>query len=134
MANTYTFIQKSSPSEPGEEDNFGGLQVDANHVALTGATGSGPQTVDISVSPISSPATVSNSSVTTLTIPLNAARVNFLATTNTVNVSESVSAVTSKYFTIPTGVQVSVDVARCSILYLEANTGAATLSFWFDVI
>lgn len=134
MSNTYTFTSKSTPSEPGQEDNFGGIVNDANHNAMTGITGSGPQTTDISDTPLSSPQTISNSSVTTLTIPLNAARVNFLAATNTVNVSESVAAVTSKYFTIPTGVQVSVDVARCAKLYLEANTGSATLSYWFDVI
>jgi hypothetical protein len=131
---TYTFTQKAAPVEPGQESLFGGLRNDANHNALTGSVANGPQTVDISASPLSSPLTVSNSAVTTLTIPLNAVRVNFLATTNTVNVSESVPAVTSKYFTIPTGVQVSVDVALTSVLYLEANAGSATLSFWFDII
>lgn len=131
---TYTFTQKAQPTEPGQLSNFGNLRNDASRNALTGTVANGPQTVDISASPLSSPLTVSNSAVTTLTIPLNAARVNFLATTNTVNVSESVSAVTSKYFTIPTGVQVSVDVALTSILYLEANTGSSTLSFWFDII
>ncbi len=131
---TYTFTQKAAPTEPGQLNNFGNMVNDGAHNAMTGAVGAGPQTVDISASPLTSPLTVSNVAVTTLTIPLNAVRVNFLATTNTVNVSEAVAAVTSKYFTIPTGVQISVDVARCSILYLEANTGSATLSFWFDVV
>ena len=130
---TYTFTQKAAPVEPGQESLFGNLRNDGSRNAMS-TVGNGPQTVDISGSPVSSPATVSNIAVTTLTIPLNAIRVNFLATTNTVNVSESVAAVTSKYFTIPTGVQVSVDVALTSVLYLEANTGAATLSFWFDTV
>lgn len=129
---TYTFTQKSSPAEPGQESNFSGLANDGNHNAMQ--FGSGPQTVDISASPLTSPLTVSNSSATTLTIPLNAVQLNLLATTNTVNISESVSAVSSKYFTIPTGVQITLDVSRCSVLYLEANTGSATLSFFFNVI
>lgn len=133
MASTYTFTQKAQLFEPGQLSNFSGVVVDANRIAM-GNQGAGPQTTDISASPLSSPQTISNSSVTTLTIPLNAIRVSFLATGNTINISESVSAVTSKYFTIPTGVQVDVDVARCSILYLEANTGSATLSYFFTVV
>lgn len=130
---TYTFTQKAQPSEPGQESNFGNLRNDGSRNALT-VTANGPQTVDISASPLASPQTISNSSATTLTIPLNAVRVNFLATTNTVNFSESTAAVSSNYATIPTGVQVSVDVALTSVLYLKANTGSATLSFWFDII
>jgi hypothetical protein len=131
---TYTFTQKVSPTEPGQLNNFGGLVVDGNHIGMTGTTGAGPQTVDISASPIVSPATISNSAVTTLTIPLNAVSVSFYATTNTVNISESKSDVSSNYFTIPTGVQIDIDVARCGLLYLKANSGSATLSFFFKVI
>jgi len=131
---TFTFTPKTPPVEPGQLDNLGGAVNDANHNALTGVLGSGPQTVDISATPIVSPATISNVAVTTLTIPLNAAQVTFLATTNTVNVSESTAAVTSNYFTIPVGTQVTVDVSRVSKLYLEANTGASTLSFFFNII
>lgn len=131
---TYTFTQKIAPVEPGQENLFGNLRNDASRNALSGAVANGPQTVDISASPIVSPATVSNSAVTTLTIPLNAVRVNFLATTNTVNISESDNTVAGHYFTIPTGVQVSVDVALTSVLYLKANTGSSTLSFYFDIV
>lgn len=130
----YTFATKTPPVEPGQEDNFGGLVVDANHMAMTGATGAGPQTADATGTPNTSPLTVANNAITTLLIPLNAVRVNFVAATNTVNVSEADPTVATKYFTIPTGVQIAVDVARCSTLYLEANTGSSTLSFWFDVI
>lgn len=130
---TYTFSQKPQPAEPGQLSNFGNLRNDASRNALT-VTANGPQTVDISGTPIVSPATVSNSAVTILTIPLNAIRVNFLPTTNTVNVSEADATVATKYFTIPTGVTTSVDIALTSVLYLKANTGASTLSFWFDTI
>lgn len=131
---TYTFTQKAAAVEPGQESNFGNLVNDAAHNALTGVTGAGPQTVDISGTPVVSPATVSNTGVTTLTIPLNAAQVTFLAATNTVNISESDATVAANYFTIPTGTQVVVDVTRCSVLYLKANTGASTLSFFFNVV
>lgn len=131
---TYTFTQKTAPVEPGQENLFGNLRNDASRNALTGATANGPQTVDISGSPVVSPATISNSAVTTLTIPLNAVRVNFLATTNTVNISESDPTVAGHYFTIPTGTQVSVDLALTSVIYLKANVGSSTLSFWFDIV
>lgn len=131
---TYTFSQKAAAVEPGSESLFGGLRNDGNHNAMTGALGNGPQTVDISGTPIVSPATISNSAVTTLTIPLNAVAVNFLATTNTVNISESDNTVAGHYFTIPTGTQITVDVGLTSVLYLKANTGASTLSFWFSVV
>lgn len=132
MASTYTFTQKNPPVEPNQESNFSGMPVDANHVALP--YGSGPQTVDISGTPVASPATVSNAAVTTLTTPLNAVQVNFLVLTNTVNVSEADATVATKYFTMPTGVLITVDVSRTSALYLKANTGAATVSFWYNVI
>jgi hypothetical protein len=36
--------------------------------------------------------------------------------------------------TIPTGTQITMQVARCAVLYLKANTAASTLSFWFDIV
>lgn len=129
---TYTFKPKTAASEPGQLSNYGGMVNDANRNTML--IGAGPSTVDISGTPVVSPATVSNSAVTTLTIPVNAAQVNFLATTNTVNVSESDSTVAANYFTVPTGVQITVDIARCAVLYLKANTGSSTLSFWFNTI
>lgn len=132
--NTYTFVQKTELTEPGAESNFGGLVNDANHNALTGYSGNGPQTVDISASPVTSPATVSNSSVTTLTTPLNAMDLNLLCTTNTVNISEADATVQSKYFTVPTGTQITIPVARVKALYLEANSGNSTVSFWYSIV
>lgn len=130
---TYTFTQKPQPTEPDQLTNFGNLRNDASRNAMT-VVANGPQTVDISGTPIVSPATISNAAVTTLTIPLNAVRINMLAATNTVNISESDNTVAGHYFTVPTGTQVSVDVALTSVLYLKANTGSSTLSFWFDCV
>ena len=130
----YTFTTKTVPAEPGQLNNFGGLPLDANHIAMTGATGAGMQCVDISGTPVVSPVSVSNVSVTTLTIPLNAVQVTFLAATNTVNISESSATVADHYTTIPTGTQVTIDCARQSVMYLKANAGASTLSFFFKVV
>lgn len=130
----YTFTQKPAPSEPSQLNNFGNLRNDGGHNAMTGAIGNGFQTVDISGTPVVSPATVSNVAVTTITVPLNATQLNLVAATNTVNISEADATVATKYFTIPTGVVVTLDVALQSVLYLKSNTGASTLSFWFTIV
>lgn len=130
----YTFTQKPAPSEPGQLNNFGNLRNDGGHNAMTGAIGNGFQTVDISGIPIVSPATVSNLTVTTITVPLNATQLNLIAITNTVNVSEADATVATKFFTVPTGVIVTLDIALQSVLYLKANTGNATVSFWFTIV
>jgi hypothetical protein len=132
MASTYTFTQKTIPAEPNQEENFNNQVNDGAHNAM--GYGSGFQTTDATGTPVASPATISNSSVTTINVPASAVQFNMIATTNTVNVSEADATVASKYFTIPTGVQVEVDVAKTSVLYLKANTGSATLSFWFNVV
>lgn len=129
---TYTFTSKNPPAYPSQLSNFGGMVNDGNRIAML--VGAGPQTVDISGTPVTSPESISNSAVTTLAVPLNAIQVSFIATTNTVNVSEADATVADKYFTIPTGVVVTVDVTRTSVLYLKANTGASTLSFWFNIV
>lgn len=127
---TYTFTQKVLPAGP--EDFFAAQYLDGAHNPVT--FGSGMQTVDISGSPIVSPATVSNSAVTTITVPLNASAINIITATNTINLSEADSTVATKYATIPVNTLVSIGVTRQSVLYLKANTGAATVSFWFTII
>jgi polyisoprenoid-binding protein YceI len=129
---TYTFTTKIPASEPNQLSNFGGMPNDANRNSML--ISAGPQTSDITGTPVTSPVTVSNVVVKTLNIPLNAVRVNFVAVTNTVNISEADATVATKYVTIPTGTVVTMETARCAVLYLEANTGSSTLSFWFDVV
>lgn len=133
MAN-YTFTKKVAPVEPGQLSNFGGITVDANRVAMTGATASGPQTSDATGTPLTSPLTVSNSAVTTVNVPLNAYKVTLITATNTLNISEADSTVASKYFTLPVGTVLEIETAQCSVLYLKANTGSATVSFFFSVV
>jgi hypothetical protein len=131
---SYTFATKNTPVDPNEESNMGSLQTDANHNAMTGVVGSGPQMTDATGTPQKSPLTVATNAVTTLVVPVNAAKVTFQAATNTVNVSESDATVATKYFTLSTASAVTIDVARCSTLYLEANSGSSTLSFFFTVV
>lgn len=126
----YTFTEKV----PSNTTNFAGVVNDGNHAAMNGVVGSGPQTSDATATPVVSPVSVSNAAVTTLKVPLNAVSLYILATTNSVNVSEADATVTTKYFTVPTGIPVSIDVARTSVLYLQANTGASTVSFYFNIV
>ena len=129
----YTFTSKQI--QTGNTDLFVNSVVsDGNHVNLTGMIGSGPQTVDNSSTQVESPATVLDTAVTTINIPQDAAQLNLITVTNTINISEADDTVATKYFTVPTGIQVTIDVARCSVLYLKANTGSATVSFWFNMI
>ncbi len=130
---TYTFTSKEILT--GTTDLFVNSVVsDGDHVNLTGMIGSGPQTADNSSTPLTSPLTVLDTAVTTLNVPQDAAQLNIITITNTLNISEADSTVATKYFTVPTGTLVTIDVARCSKLYLEANTGSATVSFWFNMI
>lgn len=127
----YTFTEKTG--EVGAS-LFGGLANDANHQAMTGVTASGPQMKDATASPVISPATVATNATTTLTVPNNAATVTIITATNTINISESDNTVATNYVTLPVGTPLTLDVARCANLYLKANTGSATVSFFFGVV
>ena len=134
MASAYTFVQKTAPTEPDQLSNFNNLVVDGSHVGMTGALGSGFQTTDATGTPVVSPVTVSNAGVTTIIVPASAIQVTVIAITNTVNVSEADATVATKYFTVPTGVPITFEVARLSKFYMKANGGASTLSFFFNVV
>lgn len=129
---TYTFTQKTAPIAPGQLSNFGGMVNDANRNTML--IGAGPQTVDISSTPVVSPIAFPTT-VTTLTTPTNATQLTLIALTNTLNVSESDPTVTANYFTVPAGIPIKIDVARTAKLYIKANTGAATgSSFYYNIV
>lgn len=129
----YTFTQKPSPSEPGQEDNFGGVSVDANHVAMTGAIGAGFQTTDISVSAIVSPATVTTGG-TTLTVPLNATQLVITSIgTSSLLVSETSSYTNTVVFTTSIA-PITIDCARMANIYLKGSGGSAVVNFYFVVV
>jgi hypothetical protein len=129
---SYTFIKKGQVAEPGQLSNFGGMVNDGNRNTML--MGAGPSTSDATGTPQTSPLTVSNSAVTALLVPANAVQLVITAITNTINISEADPTVAANYFTLPTGLVLTIDVARCSTLYLKANTGAATVSFYFNVV
>ena len=128
---TYTFTPKPAPTEPGQESNFGGLVTDGNHNAMTGTSGAGIQTTDISASPIVSPATVTTGG-TTVTIPLNATQITLYPTTEPLLISET-SAYTNT-FLLATATTLTIDVCRMGYIYLKGSGGSSTVNFFFTVI
>lgn len=131
VQNQYTFTQKTEIAEPQPEGYFGGLTNDANHNGMTGVLGSGMQTTDISASPIVSPATVTTGG-TTVTIPVNAAQMVIIATTEPLLISET-SAYTNT-FLLPVATLITIDVARMGLIYLKGSGGSATVNFYFNIV
>lgn len=135
MASTYTFtVKPPAPEGTGSktESHYANQPVDGSRIAIQ-AIGNGIQTSDATGTPVKSPVTVADSSVTTINVPESAIQITISTVTNTLNVSEVSSSMTT-YFTIPTGQVVTFDVANTSVLYLESNTGNATVSFFFTII
>ena len=132
---SYSFTQKTPPTESGaessQEDNLGGLVNDANHIAINVAAGI--QTSDATGTPVTSP-TAFPTTITTLTVPLNAINFVVIPLANTINVGEVSTSVTT-YITCPTGIATKIPCARMASIFIKANTGAATGStFYCEVI
>ena len=133
-----TYTHKSTPipgPAEGQQNNLGGQVMDANRVAVQGL-GSGFITTDISGTPITSPATVSTSATTTLTVPVNAIRV-FITNTMTTStdllyVSELSSMGT--YDIINAGQTREYDLGRMGNIYLKAAGASVTASFAFQLV
>jgi hypothetical protein len=130
-----TYTHKPVPINPGPEDNLGGQVVDANRIALQGVA-SGFITTDISASAITSPATVTTSAITTLTVPVSAIRV-YITNTMTTNtdllfVSE-LSALTT-YDILNAGVTREYDCTRMGNIYLKGNGASITVAFAFQLV
>lgn len=133
MPSTYTFTQKTPPSEPGEESNFGGLVNDANHNAMTGVLGAGFQTTDATASPVGSPATVTTSGAT-LTVPLSAAQfVVSCGATNGLLISET-SGYTNTFLVAASTGPITIDCSRMANIYLKGSGGNATVQFYFNMV
>lgn len=134
MASTYTFTPKPALQESsGQLSYFAGQINDGNRIAIQ-SVGAGPQTVDISGTPVTSPIAFPSASVTTLTTPLNAAFLTLTPLANSINVSESDPNVAGNYFTVAAGQSVTIGVTRTAKLYIKANTGAATGSTFFYAV
>jgi hypothetical protein len=135
MPTTYTFTQKT-PAPEGSggktESHYMNQPVDGSRIAVQGI-GNGPMTSDATGTPVTSPASVLTSGVTTLLTPESAVQITICPLTNPVRVCE-VSTSMSTYFQIPAGVPVTIDVSNCAALYLEAITGTSVVSFFYTMI
>jgi hypothetical protein len=130
MAVTYTFKTYANQTL---SSGFGQYKRDAGNATIQ--VPSGIQTVDATpTSPVASPATVADNSVTTINVPINAVIMWVLFATNTCNMSEADNTVQSKYVPFPTGVWFPIPCVRMAEVYFEANSGNSTMSFYFEVI
>lgn len=132
------YTHKSTPASgagEGEQSNIGGQVMDANRVAVQGL-GSGFITTDISTSAITSPATVSTSAVTTLTVPLNAIRcfiTNTMTTASDLLFVSELSAM-GTYDIINAGATREYDCGRMGNIYLKGSGASITASFAFQLV
>jgi len=128
-APTYLFTPKPRPTEPGQENNFGNIQLDGSRRGLTGSPGNGMQTTDATGTPQKSPLAITTGT-TTIQIPTNATTITLVGSA-AMNISELSSM--ANYFTLPTGVVQTISVTNQLFLYVTtASTG--TLSFYFEIV
>lgn len=110
-------------------NNFGGLRVDGNRVAMTGVTGNAMYSQDAAASPITSPVTIATGQ--TLIVPQNAVSVTICSVTNAVQVSEDSSQ--TAYFSLPAAIPFTFDCANQQNIYLKVGS-STVVSFQFKVV
>jgi hypothetical protein len=120
----YTPSARKSKSSP---NNFGGMKVDANRVAMQ--YGSVMQTRDATGTPVTSPATVNTT--TTLVVPQNAVSLTVTPVTNPVQVSED--STQSTYYAVPAGASQKFEVSDQQDVYLK-TASSTVVSFFFELI
>ncbi len=125
---------QSQKSENGKT-NFGGAPVDGNRSFLVGV-GCWFQTQDATpTTALTSPLTVTTTTVQNLVVPLNAVSITITPKTNNVQVSEvSGTSSLSQYVEIPAGSTQTFSVARQNNIYLLGVTGSSVVSFSFQTI
>lgn len=128
MAYTYGGNKlKSSPN------NFGGLRVDANRVAMSGALGNFMQSIDATATPVTSPITNGSGAGITLTVPQGAIQI-------VVHVLSAVTLLAGEDSTftygmmVPTGTSVTFDVANQQYFYIKPSSGTNTIYFYFRMV
>lgn len=109
-------------------NNFGGVAVDGNRVAMVGF-GSNFATQDATASPLQSPLTVNTTA--TLTVPQNAVSCTLISTTNAVQVSED--STQGSYFTLPAATVFTVDCTRQQFIYLK-TASSTVVNFLFKTV
>lgn len=119
------FKIKNSP------DNFGGLVVDSNRIAMP--YGNYMQSVDATGTPLKSPISNGSGSGITLKVPQ-------AAVTCTVYIASSVTGVIGEDSTftygmfVPTATAVTIPCARQQYIYLLPSSGTNTIYFFFTMI
>jgi hypothetical protein len=86
---------------------------------------------DKAASPVTSPASVSNSSKTTLEVPDRAAEVTIYASAALRVSSESAM---THYFLIPATTLITIPVATMDYIYLLGDSGTVTVQFIFRCV
>jgi hypothetical protein len=120
----YTPSGRKAKTSP---NNFGGMKVDGNRVAMPYANVI--QTEDATGTPVTSPVTVNTTA--TLTVPQNAVSLTVTPVTNPVQVSED--STQSTYFAVPAAAVQKFEVADQQYVYLK--TGSSTVvSFFFELM
>jgi hypothetical protein len=126
---------KTRPNDPNQETNFSNVQRDGSHQPMFGYTGNGIQTTDATATPVTSPQSVTTSTVLALNTPLNATAINITATAFTLFVSEVYGTTSlSSYDIIPVGATKTYDLAICGVLYLLGGSGTCVTSFYYDIV
>lgn len=130
MAYPFSLKPKSPPN------NLGGLIVDANRVALTGAIGSGIQTYDATGTPVKSPNSAGLAAGLTINVPQDAIQMVCHCSGGAgAQIQVSEDAAFASYTKISNGDgPVTYDVARQSKIYFKTDAGSPTLSFHFILI
>ncbi len=120
-----TFKSKSVPN------NFSGLRVDGNRVAMTGAIANNIQSYDATASINYSPLTNVSTGGLTLTVPQNATQFTINSTV-TCQVGED-----STYaygINIPANTLITQDCANQQFVYLKPSNATNTVSFTFKCV
>lgn len=110
-------------------NNFAGLAVDGNRVAMSYANGMVSQ--DATGTPVTSPATNVSGSGVALTVPQNAVRFTINSTV-AIQVGEDSSF--AQGFTVPAATSKTFDVAQQAFIYIKPSSATNVTQFYFDVV
>lgn len=124
----YTPTSRKTASSP---NNFSGLRVDGNRIAMTGALGNTLQSQDATGSPVTSPVTNMSASGVALTVPAGAVQFSINPSV-TCQVGEDASF--AQGLQVPASVVSTFDCADMANIYLKPSSGTNTVYFQFKIV
>lgn len=124
----YTPSARKSATSP---NNFSGLRVDGNRIAMTGALGNVMQSQDAAGSPVTSPVTNGSGSGFALVVPAGAVQFTINSSV-TCQVGEDSSY--AQGLQIPASTLVTFDCADQANIYLKPSSGTNTIYFQFKIV